>query len=132
MKTVRIVIEKSKDHYSSYADNIAGVYGAGDTVEEAKASILEGIRLLKENNSAENIPAVLKEDYKLIFKFDMESLLKYYGKVFTKSGLEHITGINQRQLQHYSSGLKKPRPAQKEKLQKALHALGTELMAVEL
>ncbi|RXK83427.1 type II toxin-antitoxin system HicB family antitoxin [Filimonas effusa] len=132
MKTVRIIIEKSKDHYSAYAENITGIYGAGDTVEEAKTSILEAIRLLMENNSEKNIPAILKGDYALVFKFDMESLLKYYGKVFTKSALEHITGINQRQLQHYSSGLKKPRPAQKEKLQKALHALGSELMSVEL
>jgi hypothetical protein len=47
----------------------------------------------------------------------MESLFEYYKGVFTKSALERITGINQRQLQHYSSGLKKPRLAQKQKIQ---------------
>jgi predicted RNase H-like HicB family nuclease len=132
MKTVKIIIEKSKDMYSAYADNVEGVYGGGDTVEEAKRSVLDAIRLLKEHNSQSNVPAILKGDYRLVFKFDTESLLKYYSKIFTKSALEHITGINQRQLQHYSSGLKKPRPAQREKLQNAIHALGQELLAVEL
>jgi len=62
----------------------------------------------------------------------LESLFTYYKGVFTKSALERITGINQRQLQHYSSGLKKPRLAQKQKIETALHKLGNELIAVEL
>jgi predicted RNase H-like HicB family nuclease len=132
MKTVKIIIEKTQDHFSAYADNVAGVYGGGDTVEEAKSSIEEAIRLLKKYNSEKDIPAILKGEYSLVYKFDTESLLKYYSKIFTKSALEHMTGINQRQLQHYSTGLKKPRSAQKEKLQNALHALGGELLALEL
>ncbi len=127
-----MVIERSKNLFSAYAENAEGIYGGGKTVEEAKQSVLNAIRLLKEHNTIKNIPDILKGRYELVFKFDMESLFNYYKGIFTKSGLERITGINQRQLQHYSSGLKKPRPAQKEKIQVALHRLGNELMAVEL
>ena len=130
MKQVKIIIERSKDLYTAYAENTAGIYGAGNTVEEAKQSIIKAIELYKKYNK--KIPSVLKGNYKLTFKFDMESLFDYYKGVFTKSALERITGINQRQLQHYSSGLKKPRLAQKQKIQTALRKLGSELMAVEL
>ena len=68
MKTLKIVIEKTKDHYSAYAENIEGVYGAGETVNEAKESILNAIKLLKEHNEA-NLPKELKEEFE--FEFDI-------------------------------------------------------------
>jgi predicted RNase H-like HicB family nuclease len=132
MKQIKIIIERSKDLYSAYAENVEGIYGGGDTVEEAKQSILEAIELLKKYNKKENIPAVLKGEYKLVFKFDTESLLNYYRGVFSNAAFERITGINQKQIQHYSTGLKKPRPSQVKKIETALHKLGNELLAVEL
>lgn len=132
MKQVKIVIEKTKNHYSAYSENVEGIWGAGNTPDEAKQSILDAITLLKKYNKPHNVPAILKGNYELVYRFDAESLLNYYKRVFTNSALERITGINQRQLQHYSSGLKKPRPAQKKKIQTALHQLGSELMAIVL
>lgn len=132
MKLIKIIIEKSADHYSAFAENVKGIYGAGDTPEEAKQSILEAIALLKKYNKPENIPSVLKADYKLVFRFDTISLLNYYRKVFTNAALERMTGINQKQIQHYASGLKTPRPAQAKKIETAFHRLGSELMAIEL
>jgi predicted RNase H-like HicB family nuclease len=132
MKLVKVIIEKTKDMYSSYAENVPGIYGGGDTVEEAKKSILDAIRLLKEHNDNTNIPAVLKGKYAIVFKYDAESFLKHYKGIFTNSALERITGINQKQFQHYASGLKKPRPTQAKKIESALHKLGSELLAIEL
>jgi len=66
----------------------------GNTVEEAKKSILSAIDLYKKYNK--KVPSVLKGKYALTFKFDMESLFTYYKGVFTNSALERITGINQR------------------------------------
>jgi predicted RNase H-like HicB family nuclease len=132
MKRIIIIIERSKDQFSSYAENVEGIYGGGDTVDAAKQSTLEAIALLKKYNKGKNIPTILRGQYEVVFKFDLESFFSYYKGIFTKSGLEKITGINQKQLQHYSSGLKKPRPLQKKKIEIALHKLGSELMAVEL
>jgi len=87
---------------------------------------------LKKYNEPKNVPSILKGEYELVYRFDTESFLKYYKGIFTKAGLERITGIKQRQLQHYSSGLKKPRPAQTKKIEMALHKLGSELLALEL
>lgn len=131
-KKIKIIIERSDDSYSSYAANVGGIYGHGATVEEAKASALTAIELLKKYNESENIPAILKGDYEIVFKFDTESFLNFYKKIFTNAALERITGINQKQFQHYASGLKKPRIAQVKKIEAAMHNLGKELMSVEL
>lgn len=131
-KKIRIIIERSDDSYTSYAENVPGIYGHGDTVDEAKESSLNGIELLKKYNQDENIPAILKGDYEIVFKFDAESFLNFYKKTFTNSALERMTGINQKQFQHYASGLKKPRIAQVKKIETAMHNLGRELMSVEL
>jgi len=132
MKTIKIIIEKTIDGYSAYAENVEGVYAGGDTVEEVKQSVQEALALLKEHNDPRNTPALLKEETELVFNFDAESLLNYYKGIFTNSALERLTGINQKQLQHYSTGYRKPREVQRKKIEKALHKLGEELLAVEL
>ncbi|CAN5213767.1 helix-turn-helix transcriptional regulator [soil metagenome] len=131
MKKVKIVIERSNDLFSAYAENVNGVYGAGDTVAEAKDSIIKSIELLKKYNKT-NVPAILKSEYSLVFRFDVESFLNYYKGIFTNAALERITGINQKQFQHYATGLKKPRETQIKKIETALHILGRELISVEL
>lgn len=133
MKQVIIIIERASDGtFSAYSEKVDGIWGMGDTAEQAKQSALESLRLFKENNPARKWPKLLQGEYELIFKFDTESLLNYYKKIFTKAGLERITGINQKLLQHYSSGLKKPRTLQTKKIETALHDLGKELLSVQL
>ena len=132
MKIIKIIIERSADMFSAYAENVEGIYGEGDTVEKTKQSILDAISIIKEEFTPENIPAILKGEYEILYHFDVESLLNYYKGIFTNAALEKITGINQRQLQHYSSGLKKPRQPQLKKIEEGLHRLAAELQAVEL
>ncbi|RRJ87780.1 type II toxin-antitoxin system HicB family antitoxin [Flavobacterium macacae] len=132
MKTVKIIIEKTEDMFSAFAENVEGIYAGGDTVEEVKQSVLDSIRLLKEYNTPENIPSILKGVYNITFQFDAVSLLSYYKGVFTNSAFEKITGINQKQIQHYASGHRKPSEQTAQKIETALHKLGEELLAVEL
>lgn len=129
MKEIKIIIEKSSDSFGAYSENVQGIYGAGDTAEECKQSILDSIETLKELDSC---PKELKGDYRLTYHFDTISLLNYYKGIFTNSALEKITGINQKQIQHYATGHRKPRVEQREKIESALHNLGKELLAVEL
>jgi len=63
---IKIIIEKTIDHYSAYAENIEGIYGAGDTLDEVKTSIKKSIELFKEYN--DDIPDAIKGDYELYFK----------------------------------------------------------------
>jgi predicted RNase H-like HicB family nuclease len=132
MATIKIIIEKSSDYYNAYAENCDGVYGAGDTVEEAKTNAFEALKLLKETRPENEWPEILKGTYDIEYQFDAQSFLTYYADVFSKPALEELTGINQKQLHHYATGLRKPREAQRKKIEIALHKLGSELMAVRL
>ena len=78
----------------------------------------------------ESYPAVFDSEYEIVYKFDVQSLLDYYRGIFSFSALQTITGINQKQLAHYASGLSKPRPAQAEKIANGLHKLAEELQVV--
>jgi predicted RNase H-like HicB family nuclease len=129
MKQIKIIIEKSSDSFGAYSENVSGIYGAGDTAEECKQSVLDAIETLKELDCC---PNELKGEYQLMYKFDAISLLNFYKGIFTNSALEKITGINQKQIQHYTSGHRRPRVEQRKKIEVALHNLGKDLLAVEL
>jgi predicted RNase H-like HicB family nuclease len=66
------------------------------------------------------------------YRFDIQSLLLHYQRIFSYSALQHITGVNQRQLWHYAAGMSKPRPKQAQKIVSALNSLGKELSALSV
>jgi len=132
MRTVKIIIEKSKDYYDAYAENCEGIYGAGATAEEAKEDALRGLELFVNSREKKDLPEILQGEYTIEYEYDTQSFLNYYNRIFTNVALERITGINQKLLHHYSSGLKKPREVQRKKIEAALHRLGNELLTVKL
>ena len=127
MKTINVIIERASDGtYGAYAENVPGIYGAGDDVKEVKQSILDGIETTKEIG---NFPY---KEYEIKYKFDTESLLQYYKGILGNTAFEKITGIKQKLIHHYATGLKKPREVQRKKIEEGLHALGRELLSIEL
>jgi predicted RNase H-like HicB family nuclease len=132
METIKIIIEKTSDYYDAYSDNCDGIYGAGETAEDAKNDALKGLELFVNSRDKKDLPEILQGEYNVVFQYDTQSFLNYYNKIFTNVALERLTGINQKLLHHYSSGIKKPRVEQKKKIEMALHKLGKELLSVEL
>ena len=134
MKTIKVIIERAEHNYSAYLDGVDGIVATGSSVEEIKMNMYEAINALiyecKEFGC--EVPEELTGDYELVFKMDVKSLLDFYSGIFSKAGLERITGINQKQLWHYASGGRKPRPEQAIKLESALHKLGEELLSISL
>lgn len=134
MKTLNVIIEKSENNYSAYLQEVDGVIAIGKSVAEIKQCIIESIEILKEDSEelGYELPEELQGEYSLTFKMDVRSVLDFYSNIFTKAALERITGINQKQLWHYASGERKPRPEQAVKLENALHKLGEELLSIQL
>lgn len=96
--------------------------------KEVEDSVRFYIDCAKEDG--ETYPAVFDDSYEIIYKFDVQALLEYYRGIFSFAALEHITGINQKQLAHYASGRSRPRQQQAEKISSGLHHLANELMTV--
>lgn len=129
---IKVFIETGSDlTYNAYTneDLPFGVFGEGETIQETKDDFIETFEeLLNEYNQESNTN--LK--YSFEFKYDISSFLKEYGNIFSMSALERLSGINQKQLHHYASGLKNPRTAQRKKIENSLRELGKKLVLVEL
>ena len=134
MKTIKVIIERAEHNYSAYLDGVDGIVATGSSVEEIKMNMYEAINALIDEckEFGCEVPEELTGDYELVFKMDVKSLLDFYSGIFSKAGLERITCINQKQLWHYASGGRKPRPEQAIKLESALHKLGEELLSISL
>ncbi len=132
MKKIKIIIEKSSDSYGAYSPNVEGIYGVGDTVQECKQSVLDCIDTILEYFDEEQIPKALKGEYTLEYQFDTESLLQYFKGILSNPAIERLTGINQKLVHQYATGLKKPSQKQKERLQQGLRAFADEIYAISL
>ena len=134
MKTLRVIIERADNNYSAYIDGVDGIVTTGNSVDEIKNNMASAISEFVEEcvELGCEIPEEFKGEYELSFKMDVKSLLDFYSGIFSKAGLERITGINQKQLWHYASGGRNPRPEQAMKLETALHKLGEELLSISL
>ena len=129
-KKLIVTIARDCNGYGAWVENFAGVYGEGDTVHEAKENLLDGLSFFIKHN--QNLPEVLQEEHEIEYHFDTSSFLQYYSNIFTKSALERMTGINQKQLGHYVSGYRNPSKKTVEKIDGALHRLSDELSQVRL
>ncbi len=134
MKELTVIIEQTENNYAAYIEGIDGIVTTGRSVDEIKSNMIEAIDLYIETckDMGLEIPEELQGDYNLTFKMDTKCVLAFYYGIFTKAGLSRLTGINQKQLWHYASGTSNPRPAQKVKIENALHRLGEELMSIHL
>ncbi len=134
MEEIIVTVELAESNYSAYLEELPGCIATGSTFEELKINIADAIAFHLEGmkEDGEELPLVFQSNYKLLFHFDAESLLSHYSGIFTNAALERMTGINQRQIQRYASGISKPRREQAQKIVTALHHLGSELLAVEV
>ena len=129
---VKVIIERGADNfYSAYMDDDRfdfGLNAQGDTVQDAKEKFFIVYNELQEMKEEEGkkVPIIEFE-----FEYDIDSFLNYYAGVLSKSGLEKITGINQKQLWHYASGHRKPTKNTILKIQKGLHKFAEELRQVQ-
>lgn len=134
MNTLKVTIESLENGYSAFIENLDGVVATGATIEEIKANLIDCLDDYIETckHLKCEIPEMLLGDYRIEFSMDVKSLLTIYSGIFTKSGLERLTGINQKQLWHYANGISTPRRAQVLKIENALHRLGEELISLHL
>jgi len=134
MEKVTVLIEYTGNNYCAHAPILLGCVSTAGTLDEMKKNIKEAIVFHVETSLEFNdsIPEVFKGSYELEFKLSTEALLNAYSDIFTKAALSRITGINERQLWHYASGMRKPRPQQRKRIEDGLHRLGAELMNVSV
>ena len=127
MKT-KIIIERGYDGLFSFYMNDDrfdfGLNGQGNTVEKARREFQLAYEELREMYQEES---KIFPQLEFVYEYDVPSFLNYYDGILSKSGLEKITGINQKQLWHYSSGKRKPNRETIRKIQDGLNRFAKDL-----
>ena len=120
------------DNYGAYSDEVLGCVAAHKTLEGVKKAYTEllGWHLEAMQADGDEIPEALKSEYEIEFELNTQALLHYFEGILTRSALARVTGINERQLGHYATGHRNPRPAQRKKIVEGIHKIGTEFTSV--
>ena len=129
---VRVIIERGKDSISLYAvDDVLpfGLNGSGCTVEEAKSNFLEVYEDMRKEYKEDTGKDI---SVHFVYQYDVISFFEYVKGKLSMPALEELSKVNQKQLHHYSKGLKTPKTETKKKIEEAIHSLGKELLAVRL
>ena len=108
---VNAIIETGKDmDFDIYTnDESLGfmLLGQGKTIEEAKKDFLKCKEEMKTEFAAAGDPFDF-DSLEFNYVFDTISFLKY--SPFTLTWLSSATGINKKQLSHYTTGVRRPSP----------------------
>jgi len=132
MKKVKVIVERGSDSkYSAYMDYYEfdfGLAGFGNTAKDAIEDFYKSYEEEKTMCADEGkaCPELLFEIH-----YDVCSFLNYYEDILSKSGLEIVTGINQKQLWHYSSGKRRPKYGTSKKIQERIHQFAEDLRQVQ-
>jgi hypothetical protein len=132
MEKIIMIVEKSKDFFDAYSDNCDGIYASGENMEAVKSDALEAIRLIKKNLPEDRWPEQIKGEFEIEWKFDVPSFLEYYGDYLSLSGMERMTGINQKQLSNYLHRRAVPRQKQADRIMRGLHRFAREILSITL
>ena len=73
---------------------------------------------------------LISKQYELNYMLETSALLHSLDGILTRSAIARISGINERQIGHYASGHRTPRPQQREKIVNGIHAISRELASV--
>jgi predicted RNase H-like HicB family nuclease len=132
MKQIHVTLEAGKDGYGLWFEEIPNIFGFGKTIEEAKSDAKAALQgyLVALQRCNQPTPEILQGEYELVFEFDIEALLKHIEGTVTKTALSKASGINITQLSHYSSGLKTPRKAQRDRIIAGIHKIAKDLLTV--
>lgn len=135
-------MEKIKVEVNWCEKNFACVWGCPDfgsiivtnkTLEGLKKEFQKSLQWQIEDMLADgdDVPQWLASgDFEIEYDLHISAILRNAEQFTTMAAISRASGINQRQLTHYASSLKEPRPAQRERIIDGLHRIGESFLAI--
>ena len=134
MEKITVEVSYTGNNYSAHIPILPGCVTTGNSLVEIRKHIEEIVPFHVEGMREDNddYPSAFDGEYEFIYKLSTEALINEFSGIFTKAALSRVTGINERQLWHYASGIRHPRHLQRRRIVDGLHKLGKELLSVDL
>jgi len=136
MEKIEVKIGWSGDNYSCIADDSALngiVIVTHKTMDGLKRNFKESLQFHIEGciQSGDQLPEwLISGQYELNYVLETSALIHSLDGVLTRSAIARVSGINEKQIGHYASGHRKPRPKQRTKIINGIHQISRELAMV--
>lgn len=136
MEKIRVDVQWcDKNFGASFGENVPGaVVITAKTFDELTNEAEETLRFHVEGmlEDGDEVPQWLRDgDYELEYHYvDVVTMLRACESYASLAAISRATGINQNQLSHYATGIKRPRPKQRKRIVDGLHHIGRRLIAV--
>ena len=136
MRKIKVKIGWSGNNYSCVSDDDALngiIVVTNKTLDGLKKDFQESLQFHIEGclQDGENLDEwLVSGDYEIEYMLEVSALLHSLDGILTRSAIARMSGINERQIGHYASGISTPRTIQRNKIINAIHSISKELAAV--
>ena len=136
MKKIKVKIGWSGNNFSCVTENEALngiIIVTNKTIDGLKKDLVSSLQFHIRSciKDGDNLPEWLKNrEYQLDYNLETSALLHSLDDIISRKAISRATGINQMQISHYASGRITPRPKQRERIIKGIHAISRELASV--
>ncbi len=135
METIKVEVSWSGKNYGGGwgFPEVGVVIATGKTLEEFKAEFASALDFHIEGmlSGGEHVPQWLVEkNYEVVYELKASALLRQAEQFTTMAALSRVTGINQRLLSNYASDVKRPRPAQLQRIIEGIRQIGQSCLAL--
>ena len=133
MEKVIVNISWSGNNYCAGAEINGIVFCTHKTLNGVKAEFVDTFKFHILGSVADGdilSEDLVRGDYEFDFKLEVSALLHSLDGIVTRSAIARVTGINERQLGHYASGIRNPRPEQRQRIITGIHTIGNDLSTV--
>jgi len=129
METIKVKIVWN-DNYGAVSDQVPGCVATHKTLDGVKQAYASALEFHIEGSEPDELPECARGGYELEFDLEVSALLHYYDGILTRAALSRVTGINQRQLGHYLSGYRNPKPDKRDMIVAGFHKIGQEFLQI--
>jgi len=137
MEKIKVFIGWAEKNYSAYTDDFDTLNGVitatGKTLDDVKKEFESALQFHIDGckKDYDELPKwLLLGQYEIEYNLETSALLHNFDGILTRAAISRATGINQRQIGHYASGLKTPRQSQRKRIIDGIHKISRELASV--
>lgn len=134
-KKVTFIIEASSTGFGAYTnDDFPPITAYAKTIPELKEDLLEVVQEYidyEKEVDGKTDPLLNGGNLEFVYKYDLESIFANFGMLDVTNFAKRV-GLNPSLMRQYKSGLAKASDKQKRRIEKGLHDLGRELLAISI
>lgn len=129
----KLVVDITWDgNFGAYSEILFGCVATHKTLEGVKEAYNSALQMHLKGmeEDGEVVPAIFKDEFDVLYRLNMQALLKSIDGKISRAAIARASGINERQLGHYITGRVAPRADNRKKVVEGIHQIAKDLLEV--